>query len=74
MRNEEGHLQFLVFFAFLVFLVLVVSVVSLVLAFLVFLVLSMRYTSVFCTLGTPVVSPGADKICGKNAKIFGKSG
>lgn len=40
-------------FAFLAFLVLVFSVLSVVLVFLVFLVffvLSMRYTSIFCTL------------------------
>jgi len=44
------------------------SVVLVFLVFLVFFVLSMRYTSIFCTLctsGTTIVSPPPQKICKK---------
>ena len=53
--------------AFLVFLVLVFSVFSVLvfLVFLVFFVLSMRYTSIFCTLGTEIVSLIRREICKK---------
>lgn len=46
----------------------VVSGVGVFLVFLVFFVLSMRYTSIFCTLctsGTTIVSPPPQKICKK---------
>ena len=51
--------------AFLVFLVFSVFSVLVFLVFLVFFVLSMRYTSIFCTLGTDIASLRRREICKK---------
>jgi len=49
----------------LVFLVFSVFSVLVFLVFLVFFVLSMRYTSIFCTLGTEIASLRCREICKK---------